>query len=138
MTSRLFRILTVSTTLLVSSCLASLVMAGECDAGKAATMSSFADEVITVSTTALPFTSSKYSPSPSTGSGGGALMAFVTSENDNFRFWMSGSTPTSSQGHQVLAGASVVICGDNIARFKAIRSGSADVTLQVSYLRLPQ
>lgn len=94
----------------------------------------FASEKITVSTSALPFTASVYAPA-------GVPKAFVavfTTETDTLRFQLDGTVPTSSVGMQVVAGSSVTVCQGSIPKFKAIRSGSSDVPINVTYFNTPQ
>lgn len=85
-------------------------------------------EAITVSTTAVGLTRSKYDKvDPPHG-------AVLTVESASLRFREDGTDPTSSQGHLLNVGA--VLTLDNPSRmekFRAIRSGSTDATLRISY-----
>ena len=84
-------------------------------------------ETITVSSTAVGFTSSKIT---------NCKIAFCTLDADGgaIRYWFDGSTPTATQGHYVAAGGSFTISGNNnIRNFKAIRAGTDDGILQVTY-----
>lgn len=84
-------------------------------------------EQLTISTTAIGFTSTTYN-SPS-GSAQNPTVCSGISEGI-FRFRTDGGTPTSSVGMYVPLNATVTISGrNNIARFKAIRSQSSDVTI---------
>ena len=97
---------------------------------------SFAHETLTVSNSAVSLTSSTYAPTP-TASGTGAVMAMFTVENDSLRFWTDGGTPTSSQGFLAVVGSAIYLCSPNEIRgFKAIRSASTDVPIQVEYFRV--
>lgn len=122
-------------------CIAIVLLLGLCSVSRADTCAGinspligFNSEHPTISTSALPLTESAYNSQANVGGGGGAVMAVITTENDTMRFRTDGTAPTSSVGHQVAAGSTLVICGaQNIRLFKAIRSGSSDVVLQVSY-----
>ena len=84
-------------------------------------------ETITVGSTAVGFTSSKIS---------NCKIAFCTLDPDGgaIRFWIDGSTPTSTSGHYVAPGGNITIAGpNNISNFKAIKAGTRDGVLQVTY-----
>jgi len=92
--------------------------------------SSYAHETITVSNTALGFTSNLINQGA-----GQATFALVTVAVDNVRFWSDGTAPTATVGHIVVAGTPVSVCGfDNIKNFKMIRV-TTDATVSVSYFR---
>lgn len=107
-----------------------------------ASLTVYAFEQITVSTTSVPFTASVYTRTgqqplvP-------AVLAIVSTETDNLRYRVDGIAPTSSVGHQLYAasttsGSTVMVCGmQNIQKFRMIRSGSSDVTVTVSYYLVP-
>ena len=59
--------------------------------------------------------------------------AFITCETAAVRFWLDGSTPTSSEGH-ILEPGDVLLLDSRaqIAAFRAYRKDSTDATLQVS------
>lgn len=60
--------------------------------------------------------------------------AFITVEGGNVRFWLDGSSPTSSVGHLLIEGDSVLIQGINaISNSLFIRTGSTTTTLRISY-----
>ena len=83
-------------------------------------------EAITVSTSAIPFTTL-----PAL-----ANAALVRTETNNLRISLDSTAPTSSIGIQLFATdtAPFWIMGRAcLVNFKAIRSGAADATLQVSY-----
>ncbi len=97
---------------------------------------SFAHETITVADTAVGFTSATYAPG---GNSQSAVWAMFTVENDSLRFWTDNGTPTSSQGFLAIAGSVVYICNlREISGFKAIRSASTSVPIQVQYFRVPR
>jgi len=86
-------------------------------------------EAVTVSSSAVGLTSTKYNPS-----GHKAQVAFITVEDAQIRFRYDGTDPTSSEGHIADVGDVIKIEGyDNIANFKAIRTGSSDATIRVTY-----
>lgn len=77
-------------------------------------------EAITVSNTAIGFTSVAYN------------YALVTVETDSIRFRVDGTDPTSSEGHKLDPGDTVELLGGNaILYFRAIRT-SSDATIRVS------
>ena len=92
-------------------------------------------ETLTVSTTALPLTASVYKP---TTGAPASLMALMTTATDSLRFRLDGVAPTSAVGHQVAAASVIVICQASLQKFQAIRSGSVDVPLTISYFTAPQ
>lgn len=63
----------------------------------------------------------------------GASIAIITTETADIRYWVDGSTPTTSQGHLVSAGDAIKLDSvGQLTNFKAIAvSGSA--TMQISY-----
>jgi len=107
--------------------LAALV-AGESVDGKPAQgspLSAFADETITVSTTAVGFTQATYAD---------AKAASMVTAGGPIRIRLSGSLPTSTIGYEAADGSSVDVEGaGDIANFRMIRSGGADVTVFVTY-----
>ena len=67
---------------------------------------------------------------------GAARVAVVTVDTDKIRYWVDGSTPTSTQGHEVAAGGSFELVGrDTLRNFRAIGSGAATAILEISYFR---
>ena len=89
-------------------------------------------ESITVSTSAVGFTAAQINPANAQR----AERAFITVEGAAIRFRMDGNSPTSSEGHLLLANSSCVLSGQNaLAKFKAIRDGGTDGTLKVTYSR---
>jgi len=84
-------------------------------------------ETIAVGSTAVGFTSSKIT---------NCKVAFCTLDPNGgaIRFWIDGSTPTSTQGHYASPGDSIIIVGtNNIRNFKAIKAGADDGELQVTF-----
>jgi hypothetical protein len=58
---------------------------------------------------------------------------FATLETAQVRYRIDGSDPTSSEGHVLNAGDSLVLTGyGNIAAFRAIRTGSTSGVLKVT------
>ena len=83
----------------------------------------------TVSNTAIGFTSGKITPA----TGGKVRRVVCTLETDNVRIRTDGTDPTSSEGHLLEVGQSIVVEGyATIAAFRAIRT-STDATLKVTY-----
>lgn len=92
----------------------------------------FAYESITVATTAIGCTTSTVSP----GGGPGAVRAMLTLETAQVRYRYDGIDPTSSEGHLLEIGETLVLEGAaNIDRFRAIRTGSTSGVLKVTYER---
>jgi len=84
-------------------------------------------ETIIVSSTVVRFTQSKIAQ---------CKIAFCTLDPNGgaIRFWMDGSTPTSTEGHYISPGQNIMITGNsNVSNFKAIRASTLDGRLQVSY-----
>jgi hypothetical protein len=96
------------------------------------TLAPMGDEVITVSSTALPFTATAYAPAGQNP----AVLAVCTVETDSIRYRVSGLNPTASVGTIAIATAtapaSFTVCGTmNIQRFRMIRvTTDASVTCQ--------
>ena len=86
-------------------------------------------ETITVSSTAIGLTASKYNVSPK------PKKVFITAETNLCRYRMDGTDPTGSVGHLLLPTSSLTLEGtEQFENVKFIRTGS-DATLQVTYLR---
>jgi hypothetical protein len=91
-------------------------------------MTAFADEKITVSSSAIGFTQATYHSNVHPVS-----LAVFSIETDSVRYRVTGPAPTSSTGHLLSAGSVGVVCGATLlANFKAIRVTS-DATMQVTY-----
>ena len=63
----------------------------------------------------------------------GTMMIFVTVEGGNCRYWFDGSTPTSSEGHQILANEKEVFVGINLTDYEIYVPTGAKA--QVSYFQ---
>jgi hypothetical protein len=61
--------------------------------------------------------------------------AVITSEDADIRYWANGTDPVAgTSGHLLAAGGSVVLSNPHsIRNFRAIRDGSVNAVLQVSY-----
>lgn len=103
--------------------------AGLCP-GLGRTVTPYAFETLTASTTAGKFTHATYAPAGST-----PVLAIATIESQSIRYRDDGTAPTASVGHQADAGAVLVVCGPAIGNFSYIRKDSADATLRVTYYR---
>ena len=87
-------------------------------------------ESITVSNTAIGFTSGSIEP----GDGTIPYKATFTVETAQIRFTMDGTTPTSSIGFLAQIGDVITINGQSdIRAFRAIRVTSTDATIQPVY-----
>ena len=92
-------------------------------------------ETITVADTAIGFTAAKIAPDVINGSRP-VSKVFITNETAEIRFRLDGSDPSSTVGHLMAVGDSIIIDGaDKIYRFKAIRTGGTSGTLSVTYER---
>lgn len=90
-------------------------------------------EVITVSSTAVGLTASKYAPAGAER----ADSAFLTLEGGEIRYRYDGTNPTASVGHRLSDGGYVVLIGQNqLEKFKAIRVGGSDGSLSTTYERI--
>ena len=88
-------------------------------------VSAFDSEEVTVAGTAIGLTSGTY---------GDAIKAELTLEVAQIRVEKDGSDPTSSVGHVVDVGNTILLSSPNdIANFKAIRTGTTSGVLKVTY-----
>ncbi len=102
----------------------------ECLLGRARGILPLDKEELTVSSVAVSFNDALIKQSA-----GNAAVAVITVENDSVRYWVDGSTPTSSSGHLALANTSFTICGLNsIDSFSVIRV-TTDAELKASFFR---
>lgn len=91
-------------------------------------------ETITIDNTAggVGLTAAKYRPT----NGVQAEAAFITVEGGPIRYTYDGTAPTTTVGHKAVSGTILVLKGQHqMENFKAIRTGTTDGTLQVSYER---
>ena len=92
----------------------------------------FAFESITVADSAIGCTAATVSPAGAPGS----VRAVMTLETAQVRYRYDGTNPTSSEGHLLEIGETLVLEGAaNIDRFRAIRTGSTSGVLKVTYER---
>ncbi len=104
--------------------------AQECIAGNVKGIDPLDKEELTVSSVAVGFNDALIKQSA-----GNAAIAVVTVEDDSVRYWVDGSTPTSSSGHLAPADTSFTICGLNaIDNFQAIRV-TTDAALKASFFK---
>ena len=96
----------------------------------ASQMAGFADEAITVSTSAKQLTAAKYEDSD-----GIAKRAVITIESGGqIRYRYAGGNPTASLGHLMNPyGVIILNTTTSIKNFRIIRAGSADVKIFASY-----
>jgi len=89
----------------------------------------FAFETITVGTTAVGFTTATYKTDTHT-----AQRAVVTIEDAGVRYRYDGTNPTSSVGHQLNPGDTLLVVGrGNLDNIKFIRSGTSDGKVVATY-----
>ena len=92
-----------------------------------------AHESITVSSTAVGFTSTTRTPTTGDFKNMTARIAHCMVETDNIRYRVDGTNPTSTTGHLKYASSEFYIMGTTaIKKFRAIRT-STDATLKVNY-----
>jgi hypothetical protein len=105
-----------------------------------AVVKSFDGEQITVAATAIGFTSSKINPTCASCIPGQskANVATCVSSTAQIRVFSYGTSPTSTTGLPIEAGTSFTVYGVNdVANFRAIRTGSTSAVLDCQYSRLP-
>lgn len=66
-----------------------------------------------------------------------SFIARIDVEGAEIRYWTDGSAPTATEGILAGPGAILYVYATDITRFRAIRSGTFDAVLQVSYGRWP-
>jgi len=93
----------------------------------------YATETLTVANSVQVLTASKYKDSNTSG---GATDAFITLETAQIRYYYDGTTPTSTTGHILDVGGTLVLRGQNqMSQFKCIRTGSTSGVITVTYER---
>lgn len=86
-----------------------------------------AKEEITVSSTAKTLTSATY---------GNYTRALIQCQDANVRYWLDGSTPTTTSGYVLYRGEYLELhSATELENFKAIRDDSTDAVLAVSYYK---
>ncbi len=116
--------------LLASLMLPFTLRAQECIAGNVKGIDALDHEELTISTAALGFTDATIKQAA-----GNAAIAVVTVETDAIRYWVDGTTPTSSSGHLAPADTAFTICGLNsIDNFLAIRV-TLDAAIKASFFK---
>lgn len=92
-------------------------------------------DTITVSSTAIGLTSTKYNTTSQAMPLREGQYIIITVETNSIRYRIDGPAPTSSVGHILTAGSSLILLGSTpIKNFKAI-AVSGDGTMMVTYLR---
>ena len=90
----------------------------------------YAYESLTISSTAVGLTASVY------GEDVRVMQAFITLESAQIRFRIDGNNPTTTEGHLLEAGQNLTLENYNaIKNFRAIRTGSSDGNIRVTYFR---
>ena len=93
----------------------------------------FAHESITVSNSSVGLTAATYSPGTQVLPTRGAI---ITVEDQNIRFRIDGSAPTTTVGHLAKNDDTITLGSiDDVVSFRAIRQGGVDATIKVSYKR---
>ncbi len=102
----------------------------ECVVGNIKGIEPLDKEEVTVGNSAVGFNTAIVQQSA-----GNAAVVVVTIETDSIRYWVDGSTPTSSSGHLGPADSAFTICGLNsIKNFLAIRVTN-DAAIKASFFR---
>jgi len=92
-------------------------------------------EMLTVSTTSVGFTATKYRPSAASAREATKVLISVDPTNP-IRYTIDGTTtPTSSVGHYAVGTTFELEGYDNIKNFRAIRQGGVDAIVAASFLR---
>jgi len=66
--------------------------------------------------------------------GDGAHFAYITCEAANIRYWLDGTTPTSDEGHKLVAGGEKwLVDVEEIDGFRAIRAAGTNAKLMITY-----
>ena len=89
----------------------------------------FANETLTIdsTTTGKPLTPKTY---------GGADVAHITVGVAAIRYWLDGSSPSTTAGHPAAVGAIITLeNADEISKFRAIEDTTTDAEIVVSYGR---
>ena len=93
----------------------------------------FTHESITVSSSSVGLTEATYSPGTQVPPTRGAI---ITVEDQNIRFRIDGTAPTSSVGHLAKNDDTITLGSiDDVTNFRAIRQSGVDATIRVSYKR---
>jgi len=99
--------------------------------GLARPVFAYAYEQLTVADTAVPLTVATYL----TGNFSPAV-AVARLETAQIRYRDDGTAPTATVGQPVDPGSALVLCGNSVGAFKAIRTTGASGVLNISYYRL--
>ena len=110
--------------------LAALVICSFLAIGSMAYARAYGTESITVSSTSIGFTDATINPERRIK----PIKAIFVVEAAQIRFTVDGSTPTSSVGFLAEIGDIVTINGEHdVEKFRAIRTGATDATIQPIY-----
>lgn len=89
----------------------------------------FANETLTVSTTALPLTSTVYNPA----GGPKANQALISVNTEEIRIWADGTVPTASNGIILVAGQTILVCALSLPKIRMIRDDAQDAEVAIQY-----
>ena len=93
----------------------------------------YATETLTVANSVQVLTPTKYKDSATSG---GSTDAFITLEQGQIRYFYDGTTPTSTTGHILDIGGSLILRGQNqMEQFKCIRTGTTSGVITITYER---
>ena len=97
----------------------------------ASLFNTFAYESLTISDSARGLTSTEYTDSNTNEA---AIRAVISIEGAQIRYRTDGVDPTATEGHLVNPFERIALLGSSdIKNFKAIRAGTTDATIRVSY-----
>ena len=90
-------------------------------------------EKLTVSTTALSLTASKYAPTSGTFAGAIAVAVLISVDSNGVNATDDGTTPVAAGPGVALVSNTYWICRGSIARFQAIRTSGTDSVLNAIF-----
>ena len=91
-------------------------------------------EVVTVGAAVVGLSANKIKPLTGDYARMSARAALVSSEDGDLRFRIDGGQPGASDGHYLVSGDTLVLTGTQaLQQFLAIRAGTTNVTLRVTY-----
>jgi len=94
-------------------------------------MAAYGYEAITVSSTAIGFTTARITDSLAL-HGREVKQVIATVETNPIRFTVDGTTPTTTVGHLLNIGDTVICDGEDARKFRAIATGS-DASLKCTF-----
>jgi hypothetical protein len=91
-------------------------------------------EVVDVGTDIVTLSATKIKPQSGSYANKSAFAALLSLETADIRFRLDGGQPSGTDGHYLTSGDSLVLTGTQaLKQFQAIRAGSTNGTLRVTY-----